>query len=400
MSRPFTASRRVDVITLPEATRRRFKRSFTTRRVPESAMRTVVTGSIRPRAGDLVLARVTRLGQHQKLECPDGRRATMHVGDLIVVTYADRYAPDQFEAEVPMSLEPTNLVASGGVAAHMITRSREVRNATDIAPVGLIGDDRGQPINIADFALSPVTPARPRPRTIGVIGTSMNSGKTTTVRYLAHGLTRAGYRVGTTKVTGTGSGGDYWVMLDAGVHQMLDFTDVGLASTYRQPVPLLEEKLVELVDHLTEGGADVILVEVADGSYQLETSALIRSEVFRETIDAVFFAAGDALGAVAGVEQLQQLGHDVVGVSGRITRSPLATREAESQLGTKILTIADLMEAGVMAGRLGLDPLVIAQDVRTDPWPILIPGLAAGHERDWGVVGSHEGAALDGVGAR
>ena len=70
----------------------------------------------------------------------------------------------------------------------------------------------------------------------------MNAGKTTTNRYLVHSLNRLGARPGATKVTGTGSGNDYWVMLDAGAHQMLDFTDVGLASTYLQPITLLERK--------------------------------------------------------------------------------------------------------------------------------------------------------------
>ena len=60
------------------------------------------------------------------------------------------------------------------------------------------------------------TGTRERPRTIAVIGTSMNSGKTTTIRYLVRGMSAGGARPGTTKVTGTGSGGDYWVMLDAG----------------------------------------------------------------------------------------------------------------------------------------------------------------------------------------
>ncbi len=63
----------------------------------------------------------------------------------------------------------------------------------------------------------------------------MNSGKTTTVQSLVLGLRAAGEVVGATKVTGTGSGADYWVMVDAGAACVADFTDVGLASTYRVP---------------------------------------------------------------------------------------------------------------------------------------------------------------------
>src|SRR5438094_173959 len=128
---------------------------------------------------------------------------------------------------------------------------------------------------------------------------------------------------GVTKVTGTGSGGDYWVMLDAGAHVMLDFTDVGFASTYRQPMVAVERGFLELTDHLTAAGSAVRLIEVADGIYQCETSRLIESEVFRSTVDVVLFAAADAMGAVAGVEHLRSRGLPVAAVSGRITRSPL-----------------------------------------------------------------------------
>ena len=106
----------------------------------------------------------------------------------------------------------------------------------------------------ADFALEPHIRTVDRPPTVAVIGTSMNSGKTTTIQYLVHGLSRTGVRPGATKVTGTGSGGDYWVMIDAGAHRMLDFTDAGLASTYRQPMELVERVFSRLVDHLAGSG--------------------------------------------------------------------------------------------------------------------------------------------------
>jgi len=47
---------------------------------------------------------------------PNGRRQTLFEGDEIIVAYANRHAPDQFEAEVPDSLSDCHLVASGGVA--------------------------------------------------------------------------------------------------------------------------------------------------------------------------------------------------------------------------------------------------------------------------------------------
>jgi hypothetical protein len=175
-----------------------------------------------------------------------------------------------------------------------------------------------------------------------------------------------------TKVTGTGSCGDNWVMLDAGAHVMLDFTDAGLASTYRQPMPQIERTFVELTDHLTVAGCGVNFIEVADGIYQRETSRLIESEIFRSTVDVVLFAAPDAIGAVAGVAHLRSKGLDVAAVSGRITRSPLATREAQDELGLPVLDLAQLGDAATVAGLLGVDPQLL--DAPVAEIPVSRPG--------------------------
>ena len=361
--------RRVTIQKLPASRLERAKAAFTTRRVPRTKMRTLISGTVRPRSGDLVLATVTRLGQHRKIEQPTGRRATLHVGDEILVAYADRYAPDQFEAHVPHDLGKAQLVAAGGVAALMISRCSDVRNATDIQPIGLVGDAQGRAINLSDYGLKPVTPDRPRPRTVAVIGTTMNSGKTTTVQMMVHTLSRAGVAAGATKVTGTGSGGDYWVMLDAGAHRMLDFTDVGLASTYRQPISRVEKVVRQLVDHLTDSGTEVNFIEVADGVYQRETALLLTSKVFHTVVDAVVFAAGDAAGAVAGVGRLREVGLPVVGVAGRLTRSPLAIREAERAVGLPVYTSLHLSDPATVCDIVGLDRSVLkTPEIAVEPW--------------------------------
>lgn len=345
------------IVVLPfsfEATARA-KTSFATRRVPSDAMSTLISGSVRPCSGDLILASVVRLGQHRHLEQPNGRRSKLHVGDQIVVAYADRYAADQYESEVPGSLGPTQLVASGGIASQVLSRSHAVRSATEIQPLGLLGDDRGRPLNVSDFALTPPPVPASRLPTLAVFGTSMNAGKTTTIRYLVHTLSRMSLRPGACKVTGTGSGNDYWVMLDAGAHLMLDFTDVGLASTYRQPVHLLETKLRELIDLLSASGTGINLVEVADGIFQQETAQLIDSDIFRASVDKVIFAASDAMGAALGVAHLRERGYDVVAVSGVLTRSPLAMREAASATGLPVLGIAELSDFDIVSERLGLE---------------------------------------------
>lgn len=332
------------------------KRAFSTRRVRDEDMRTIVTGSIRPRTGDLVLARVDRILYQTRLELVSGRKAGLIEGDTIIVAYGDRYATDQFESEVPLDLGPTNLVATGGVASKMLSRNSAVRGATEITPIGLIGDANGQPLNLYQFRL----PERPqpvdRPRTIAVLGTSMNSGKTTTVRSLVVGLSRAGYKVGTAKVTGTGSGGDFWAMHDAGAAVAVDFTDAGYSATYKVSLPELEDIMDHLTAHLAHEGVDVILLEIADGIFQEQNIDLIQSYRFQQMIDGVFFASGEALGAALGVCKLQMLGFDVIGLSGKLTASELLIREAKGVCETPIYRKSELSDAAQAPAIMGLGP--------------------------------------------
>lgn len=353
------------------------KQSFATRRVPTRAMRTLVGGAVRPRSGDVVIARVERIGHHRHIEQMNGRRSVLHLGDLVVLAYADRYATDQFESYVPKHLGKVNLVASGGIASAVHSRSRSVRAATEVVPVGLIGDDSGRPINVADFRLPSVDFPHERPRTIAVLGTSMNAGKTTTIHYLAHGLSKVGAKPGVTKVTGTGSGNDYWVMLDAGAHMMLDFTDAGLASTFQQPTTVLEEAIVQLVGSLSEGGSGVNFVEIADGVFQRQNQSLLQSPVVHDLVDAVVLSASDAMGAAQGVRTLTENGFDVVAVSGTLTKSPLATREAEDALGLPTWGIPELEDPNRVAPVLGIDPRLIGvpAPLPEAAWPIELDGL-------------------------
>lgn len=306
----------------------RAKRSYTTHRVDLAVARRLLTAGIAPKAGDLVLARIVRIGQHGGLQLPHGRRSTLFVGDEIVVTYGNRYAPDQFEARVPEHLGPCHLVAAGGIAAEARSWHSRMKRPTEIEPIGLLADQAGHPVNVSGFRLPDEGATTTRlPCVIAVVGTSMNAGKTTAAAHLIRGLVLRGLRVGAAKVTGTGAMGDVALLADAGAHCVVDFTDFGYASTYRVPRPEVERILRQAVMHAAHS-ADAVVVEIADGLYQEETAALLKSATFRQLVTGVVFAAADAMGAAAGIEWLEQRGLPVLAVSGVLTASPLGVEEA------------------------------------------------------------------------
>jgi hypothetical protein len=329
------------------------KVAYSTRRARLTDVAYVDPGAGAPRAGDLVLAEVVSLGQHKHLERPDGRRAHLFVQDEVVVCYGNRYAPDQFEAEVPDDLGPCHLVAAGGLAARVLSRHNEMAGPTCLAPLGLLVGRDGEVLNLRRWALPPTPGPVPRPVTVAVVGTSMNAGKTTTAGALIRGFSKAGRRVGAAKITGTGAGGDVWVMRDAGATHVLDFTDVGFASTYKVSPSEVLDVLDVLIGQLAGKQAQVVVLEVSDGIFQQETAALLAAPGFRQAVDGVVFASPDAIGAVTGVSHLRLMGLPVICVSGRLTSSPLAVREAAGAVDLPVLAAADLRTTASAAALLG-----------------------------------------------
>jgi len=327
----------------------RAKWAFTTRRVPRAAGHQLLAEVCGARAGDLVLARVSTIGQHQRIQLTQGRPANLYPADLVVACVGARYAPDQFEASAEIGSEGCDLVAAGGLVGKARYMHERMSEPSRLVPLGLVADAHGRVLNVEDHALPPVEPG-PGVPVIAVLGSSMNSGKTTTAASLVHGLVLGGWRVGAAKVTGTGACADVNAYHDAGASLVLDFTDAGLASTYQVPPARIEAAIATLVGHLEAGGCNVLVIEVADGVYQTETAALMTSPAFRAIVDGVVFAAFDALGAVAGVGEILRARLPVVGVSGLVTRSPLACLEAGRTLDLPFISRDELCDPEVAAG--------------------------------------------------
>ena len=324
------------------------KWAYTTRRINRKQKFTLLSGEeLTPLPGDLVLARVDELGQHKRLELTNSRRASLFEGDEIVVAYGNRYAPDQFEGIVPDHLGPCRLVAAGGVAARLLNRHDRIRSATRITPLGLLADKDGRRINLSSARLPKADQIHPSPLVLVVAGTSMNSGKTTTCANLVKGFVRQNIKVAAAKFTGTGAGSDYRILVDAGAEPVFDFIDAGYVSTYRLNRDALLDIVMTLGTELCTAQPDIIVVEIADGLLQRETAHLFATPAFTDWIDGVIFAAGDALGAQAGVSWLLARQLPVFAITGVMTSSPLAQREAAEVCGLPVYHTRSLARTNV-----------------------------------------------------
>ena len=176
----------------------------------------------------------------------------------------------------------------------------------------------------------------------------MNAGKTTTAAQLILGFSRRGLRVGAAKVTGTGSGGDVWKMVDAGATEVLDFTDAGHASTYCLPPRKVAKVAQQLHRHLAAAGCEIVVLEIADGLFQQETSALLESDAMASIVDGYLLAVTDSLSAAAGAQWLQSRQLPLLALCGTINKSALAAREAVAATGLPVVGLAQLAESSFL----------------------------------------------------
>lgn len=365
----------------------RAKHAYTTRHIDTSVARGLCTEAV-PLAGDVVLARIVEIGQHPKIELTHGRRATLFPGDEVVVAYGDRYAPDQFQAALPTDLGPCELVAAGGIAARVEAAHGKMSTATTLEPLGLLIDETGRRLNLRDARSdqSDLAEVGDRPVTVAVVGSSMNAGKTTSAAHLVRGLRLAGVRVGAAKVTGTGAGGDVWLLSDAGAFPVYDFTFAGVPTTYRIDPSEVLRVFDELTTRLAMDGCEAIVLEVADGIYQQETAALLEDPMFAERVDGVLFAASDALSATAAIGWLTERNLDPLALTGVLSSSPLATSEAEDATGRQVWGLEHLENpaaaAQLMSDLGGRRPVSRSAAGNEDPDPAVETRLAAQTESD------------------
>ena len=327
------------------------KWAFSARRVVRSDIHSLSRNVEDALPGDLLLAQVKKLGQHKKLQLSSGRYANIFLDDIVVVCVGDRYAPDQFEGYAEIDPLGCDLVAGGGIAGKVVHAHDLMTSPTKLTPLGLLTDQDGDIINIAAYGLA----ARSIPQhvtVIGVFGTSMNAGKTTTASSLAHGMMRAGHRVAGIKATGTGAFGDFNAFRDANV-PMSDFTDAGMPTTYKMPIERIEEGFSTLVGTAADLGAEIVVAEFADGIFQGETHQVLKQGPIRQRLDGLVFASADAAGAIGSVAVLRDMGHEPLFLSGLVSCSPLAALEASAVTGLPVLTRHQLHDPSIIMKLVG-----------------------------------------------
>ena len=335
-----------------------------------------------PNANDVIVAEVIEIGRHTKIELPCKLPAKLFPGDLVGVAYGYRYATRRFEGTVPSGPEPCHMLTVAGVCGEVVGMPVDERPPTILRSLGFLLDSSGRRVNLQTHGLKLNGAPFARATTILVVGSAMDSGKTTAAYSVVHGLTRAGARVCAAKLTGTASAKDPLSMEDAGALKVLDFTDIGHASTARCSREQLWNIVTVVRSQLAALRPDYIVFEVADGIVQRETVMLLELFQAHHDVDYVMYACNDSLGVAAGVNRLRQHEFNVAAVSGWVGCSPLAAHEAQEQTDVPVLRPEDLREPGIIRlfAKTNSESLAAEGDgvILTFPTPLSQPDLATG----------------------
>ena len=310
-----------------------------------------------PRVGDLALVRVERLGYHSAIMTRDNRKLRVYPDDTFVGVFGNRYATDAFEAEVS-GTEDLSLLTAAGMIGTVRSSHRDVGRPTSVSFLGYLAKPSGGRLNLKELLFVPRRDLARARNLIVVVGTGMNAGKTTVASQLAHGLVRLGYSVAAGKLTGSVSNRDVDEMYAATMRPVIDFSYYGFPSTYQAAPAELRELWRTILAKSMETAPDFLVMEIADGIVQRETSLILLDPTFRAQVSGVILAADGALSALWATQSLTDLGYNVWAVSGALTSSPLYVRELQSQSNVPVLpSLGDGAElASLVVGRSAVVP--------------------------------------------
>lgn len=299
-----------------------------------------------PKVGDIAVFEVLSIGKHSNMQDDQKRIAAIYPGDLIMAAFGTRYATEQFEGYVPpQTMQEYHILGAGGTVGivHSMHSKFVKTGPTRLRMVGYVVNREGDVLNTKCIKAGEMKPYKgvmqSCTRIILSIGSSMDSGKTTTAAHLVRGLKNAGMRTGFIKLTGTVYTKDCDLAYDNGADIIADFSAMGFPSTYM----CNEDELLDLYETLLKTvdapELEYVIIEIADGIYQRETEMLLKNGKFMSGVDAVIFSAGDSLAAVQGVKALQELHIIPTALCGLFTASPLLIREVQSKVHIPVFTI-------------------------------------------------------------
>lgn len=280
-------------------------------------------------AGDILLARIDSLGFYDSIEIINGKIRKLKVGENILVVQGNRYATQAHE--IIVSDKNVILGSLGGIVGNSVDRNATEKH-TKLNVVGYAIDRNNSFLNLKNFSVLSYESEKikTKPKVIVVMGSDMDSGKTTCAAYLAKKFTSDGKIVNYGKITGTARLKDLLEVKKNRASIVLDFTDCGYATTYKTSVKELQQIINTLYLHLSKNNPDYIIFEIADGLLQNEVAMIIKKRLLSKFNPQVAFCCRDSLAVGEAMKIFRKYDLSISFVSGPVSNSGLGIKEVKN----------------------------------------------------------------------
>ena len=287
-----------------------------------------------PRVGDVVAVRaLTESVTYGNLELPSGRLAKVNRGDVLLGVLGKRRALKGFVGDVPSKVsagDRLHLLNMGGVIGECKGHHSSLSDAIELEVVGIVCDEIGLPMNIADAGLPPSDSLHGSAPIVIVAGSCMNSGKTVAAVEIIRQAANAGLKVAGVKLTGIACLRDTLNMQDHGAFTTASFLDCGLPSTV--DCENLASVAKGLFNHANSFEPDLIVAELGDGiigGYGVDE--ILKDEEIKAAMSSLVFCASDYVGVVGGIATLNAMGIEIGVVAGSVTDSQMGEDFVQKQ---------------------------------------------------------------------
>jgi hypothetical protein len=304
----------------------------------------VLGTEIPAQAGVVIAAKVLNSRRtYHTLENPQGRLVPLRPGDVIAGALGFRHALHGFAGKLPTSVkvgDTLQLLNLGGVIGQSSGSSPALGRPFDLEVLGAVMDFsdgfRGQSQGLPASIQSPALPSAPLPTDLppilALVGTSMDSGKTTAASALVSSLSDQGMQVACGKLTGVSLRRDMLTQEDNGAFLSASFTDFGVVTTNDDNAVATAHSLIA---YLNDHSPDVIVLELGDGLFgPYGVKALLGDVGFRSAIHSFLLCANDPVGAWGAVRHLHEdYAIRPTVITGPVTDSRVGIDYCKDQLG-------------------------------------------------------------------
>jgi len=290
-----------------------------------------------PKVGDVAGVKVIKVANHSRIYSSENKYVQLYKDDIIFGVLGFRYATDAFHA-YSIDINNLHLLTNAGLIGTVKDKHSSLSEPTRLELAGVfVRNNSNEILNLKTEFFKPARNDLAYPPVMLVIGTGMNSGKTTTAARLGRALIENGIKTALLKVTGSVSQRDIFEFESTGVNYTADFSDYGFPSTYLCNQDELKGLFSRMLEDTIPTQPDAVIIEIADGILQRETQMLLKTDIVRESCIGVVLTAPCSCSAITLSGKVKQLDYSPIAVTGIITNSPLFMQEFKQYDTTPVL---------------------------------------------------------------